>query len=373
MNIGVAREHGPREHRVALAPWGTQALVQHGHQVWVETGAGAEAGHPDAAYEASGARIVYSRIEVFARSDLVTAILAPEPREYELLRPGQAVFAFWALPTSRPEDFRALQAREVTVIALEGVTDARGRAPVLTSMSEIAGRLAVTIGGALLLNEYGGPGVVLGGAPGVPAAHIAILGAGTLGRAAARAALGAGAEVTLLDVSVEHLRDAVDSLPVPVRTMLATRPNIERALSYADLVLGAAATRGHRAPLLVTRDMLRLLRPRTVVMDFAIDMGGCFETSRPTHFPHPTYEVDGIVHFCVPNLPSCAARSATQALTSALLPYLTELATRGIDDAIAQTTDLRSGTYLYHGKCVQETLASAFGVPLETLPALTRL
>jgi len=259
------------------------------------------------------------------------------------------------------------------VIALEGVTDARGRAPVLTSMSEIAGRLAVTIGGALLLNEYGGPGVVLGGAPGVPAAHIAILGAGTLGRAAARAALGAGAEVTLLDVSVEHLRDAVDSLPVPVRTMLATRPNIERALSYADLVLGAAATRGHRAPLLVTRDMLRLLRPRTVVMDFAIDMGGCFETSRPTHFPHPTYEVDGIVHFCVPNLPSCAARSATQALTSALLPYLTELATRGIDDAIAQTTDLRSGTYLYHGRCVQETLASAFGVPLETLPALTRL
>jgi alanine dehydrogenase len=372
MNIGVAREHGPREHRVALAPWGAQALVQHGHQVWVETGAGVEAGHPDTAYEASGATIVYSRIEVFARSELVTAILAPEPREYELLRPGQAVFAFWAMPTSRPEDFRALQAREVTAIALEGVTDGRGRAPVLTCMSEIAGRLAITIGGALLLNEYGGAGVVLGGAPGVPPADIVILGAGTLGRSAARAALGAGAQVSLLDVSVEHLRDAVDSLPGPVRTTLATRPNVEHALSYADLVLGAAATRGQRAPLLVTRDMLRLLRPRTVVMDFAIDMGGCFETSRPTYFPHPTYEVEGVVHFCVPNLPSCAARSATQALTNALLPYLLELATRGIDDAIAEIADLRNGTYLYRGKCVQQTLANAFGVPLETVGTAAR-
>ncbi len=367
MNIGVAREHGPREHRVALAPWGAQALVQHGHQVWVETGAGVEAGHPDAAYEAVGARIVYSRIEVFARSELVTAILAPEPREYELLRPAQAVFAFWAMPTSRPEDFKALQAREVTAIAFEGITDPHGRAPVLTSMSEIAGRLAMTIGGALLLNEYGGPGVVLGGAPGVPPADIVILGAGTLGRSAARAALGAGAEVTLLDVSVEHLRDAVESLPGPVRTLLATRPNIERALSVADLVLGAAATRGQRAPVLVTREMLRLMRPRTVVMDFAIDMGGCFETSRPTHFPDPTYEVDGIVHFCVPNLPSCAARSATQALTNALLPYVAELAARGVDEAIAQIPDLRNGTYLHRGRCVQESLARAFGVRLETL------
>jgi alanine dehydrogenase len=168
---------------------------------------------------------------------------------------------------------------------------------------------------------------------------------------------------------VEHLRDAVESLPGPVRTLLATRPNIERALSFADLVLGAAATRGQRAPVLVTRDMLKLMRPRTVVMDFAIDMGGCVETSRPTQFPHPTYEVDGIVHFCVPNLPSCAARSATQALTNALLPYLTELATRGVDDAVSGIPDLRSGTYLHHGKCVQESLARAFGVPLATIPA----
>jgi alanine dehydrogenase len=367
MNIGVAREKGAREHRVALTPWGVQSLVQQGHRVWVEAAAGVEAGHPDAEYEAVGAKIAYSRMEVFTRADLVTGVFAPDPGEYDLLRAGQAVFGFWAMPTVRPEDFRALQSREVTAIAIEGVTDPRGRAPVLTCMSEIAGGLAITIGGTLLLNEYGGKGILLGGAPGVPPADVVILGAGTLGRSAARAALGAGAEVTLVDVSVEHLRDAVEGLPGPVRTMLATRPSIEHALSFADLVLGAAAVRGGRAPLLVTREMLRLMRPRSVVMDLAIDMGGCFETSRPTHFPHPTYEVDGIVHFCVPNVPSCAARSATQALTNALLPYLTELAGRGIEEALAQISDLRAGTYLYRGRCVQETLARAFGVPLETI------
>jgi alanine dehydrogenase len=368
MNIGVAREHGPREHRVSLAPWGVQSLVQQGQRVWVEAGAGVDAGHPDAEYEAVGAKIAYSRMEVFGRADLVTGVFAPEPGEYDLLRPGQSVFAFWAMPTARPEDFRALQSREVTAIAIEGVTDARGRAPVLTCMSEIAGGLAITIGGTLLLTEYGGKGVLLGGAPGVPPADVVILGAGTLGRSAARAALGAGAEVTLLDVSVEHLRDAVESQPGAVRTMLATRPSIERALSFADLVLAAAAVRGQRAPLLVTREMLRLMRPRSVIMDLAIDMGGCFETSRPTHFPHPTYEIDDIVHFCVPNVPSGAARSATQALTNALLPYLTQIATLGLDEALAQVAGLRSGTYLYRGKCVQETLARVFGVPLEKLP-----
>ncbi len=369
MNIGVAREHGPREHRVALAPWGVQSLIQHDHRVWVEAGAGAEAGHPDAEYEAVGAKIAYSRMEVFARADLVTGVFAPTPAEYELLRAGQSVFAFWAMPTLRPEEFCALQGREVTAIAIEGVTDARGRAPVLTCMSEIAGGLAITIGGALLLSEYGGKGVLLGGAPGVPPADVAILGAGTLGRSAARAALGAGAEVTLLDVSVEHLRDAVQSLPGAVRTMLATRPSIEYALSFADLVLAAAAVRGQRAPLLVTREMLKLMRPRSVVMDLAIDMGGCFETSRPTHFPHPTYEVDGVVHFCVPNVPSGAARSATQALTNALLPFLTQIADLGMDEALTQLPGLRAGTYLYRGRCVQQTLARVFGVPLDKLPA----
>jgi alanine dehydrogenase len=367
MDIGVGREPRAREHRVALAPWGVQALVQQGHRVWIETGAGVEAGHPDADYESAGARIAYSRIEVFQRAELLTGVFAPDPHEYDLLRPGQAVFAFWALPTARPEDFRALQAREVTAIAIEAVTDPRGNAPVLTCMSEIAGGLAISIAGTLLLNEYGGQGILLGGAPGVPPANVVILGAGTLGRSAARAALGAGADVTLLDVSVEHLREAVEALHGAVRTLLATRPNIDYSLSFADLVLAAAAVRGQRAPLLVTRAMLKRMRPRSVVMDLAIDMGGCCETSRPTHFPHPTYEADGILHFCVPNVPSCAARSATQALTNALLPYLTELAGHGIQAALARVPDLRCGSYLYRGRCVQESLARAFDVPYEPL------
>jgi alanine dehydrogenase len=235
-------------------------------------------------------------------------------------------------------------------------------------MSEIAGSLAVVLGSGLLLNEFGGKGIVLGGVPGVPPASFVVLGAGVLGRAAARAALGLGAQVTLLDVSVAHLRKAASHLPSTVTTMLATPPNIEKALSFADLVLGAVAVREQRAPVLVTREMLRLMKPRTVVVDLAIDMGGCFETSRPTTFPSPTYEVDGILHMCVPNLPSVAARTATQALTNATLPYLVAVADQGIDAALRAHPDLARGTYVYRGRCASEALARAFGVEWWRLP-----
>jgi alanine dehydrogenase len=352
---------------VALTPLAVKALVQHGHRLWVESQAGLEAGHTDAEYESAGATIVYSRMELFVRSDLVIGVFAPEPHEYHLLRAGQVVFCFWALPTARPEDIRVLQEREATAVAHEAITDRDGRLPVLTAMSEIAGGLAITIGGGLLLNEFGGKGILLGGAPGVPPADVVILGAGVLGRSAARAALGAGAEVTLLDVSVEHLRDAVSSLDGSVRTLLATRPNIETALHGADLVICSAAVRGQRAPLLITRDLLKLLEPHSVIMDFAIDMGGCCETSHPTSFPHPVFELDNILHFCVPNVPSVAARSATQALANALLPYIIEIAEQGFDRAVARRNDLRAGTYLYRGRCANETLARAFGVPFEPI------
>jgi alanine dehydrogenase len=197
-----------------------------------------------------------------------------------------------------------------------------------------------------------------------------ILGAGVLGRAAARAAVGAGAHVTLLDVVVEHLREAALEARHPVTTMLATRPNVEKALSFADLVLGAVAVRGERAPVLVTRDMLRAMKPRSVVMDLSIDMGGCFETSRPTAFPAPVYEAEGVLHFCVPNLPSAAARSATQALTNAVLPYLEAVAGQGFERALAARPELRRGTYLYRGRCAKESLARAFGLPPWPLPGL---
>jgi alanine dehydrogenase len=229
-------------------------------------------------------------------------------------------------------------------------------------MSEIAGSLAVTVAASLLLTHLGGKGIVLGGAPGVPPASLVILGAGVAGRAAARHALGLGAAVTLLDQDVEPLR-AVANAGSGIATMLATKPNLEKALSFADVVLGAVARHGERAPVLVTRDMLRGMRPRSVVVDLAIDMGGCFETSRPTTLPSPTYEVEGIVHFCVPNLPSAAARSSTLALTNALLPYLLEVAGGGLDKALAARPELRRGTYVSGGRCVRESLARSFALP----------
>jgi alanine dehydrogenase len=371
VDLGVPRETRAREHRVSLAPSAVRALVQHGHRVWVETGAGAGAGHPDGDYESAGATVAFSRMEPFARTDLVVGVFAPDPQEHEMLRRGQAVFAFWGLPTLRPEDLRAFQSREITAVGLEAIEDDRGVAPVLTSMSEIAGGLAVTVGGGLLLNDLGGKGILLGGAPGVPPANFVILGAGVLGRSAARAALGAGAAVTLLDQSVARLRAAVLEIGRPVTTILSTRPNLEKALSFADLVLGAVAVHGQRAPLLVTRAMLKLMRPRSVILDLSIDMGGCCETSRPTSFPNPTYEVDGILHCCIPNLPSMAARSSTLALTNALLPYLLEVAQSGFERALEVLPDLARGTYLYRGRCARKSLARAFGVPWEPLPGAT--
>jgi alanine dehydrogenase len=368
MNLGIPRETGAREHRVALMPSGVKALVQQGHRVWVETGAGVGAGHPDADYESAGATIAFSRAEVLGRPELLVGVHAPPPREYDSFRPRQVWFAFWALPASRPEDLRSLLAREATAVGLEVIEDDQGHAPVLTCMSEIAGALALTVGSGLLLNEFGGKGILIGGAPGVPPAQLVILGAGVLGRSAARAAAATGAHVTLLDVVIERLREAALEARHPVTTMLATRPNIEKALTFADLVLGAAAVRGARAPVLVSRDMLRLMKPRSVVMDLSIDMGGCFETSRPTSFPSPVYEAEGILHFCVPNLPSAAARSATQALTNAVLPYLEAVAAHGFERATGALPELRRGTYLYRGRCAKESLARAFALPYEPLP-----
>jgi alanine dehydrogenase len=368
VDIGIPKETRASEHRVALTPSGVKALVQDGHRVWVEVDAGAAAGHANAEYEGAGARIAYSRHEVFTRAGLIGGVFAPVPAEYALLQKDQVVLAFWALPAARPEDLRALVAREVTAVGIEAIEDAEGRAPVRMSMSEIAGSLAVIMGAGLLLNEFGGKGILLGGVPGVPPAHFVILGAGVLGRAAAHAALGLGAQVTLLDQSVEHLRQAARELPGPVTSMLATRPNVEKALGFADLVLGAVAAAGQRAPVLVTRDMLRFMKPRSLVLDLSIDMGGCFETSRPTSFTSPTYEVDGIRHMCIPNLPSGAARAATQALTNATLPYLLALARDGFEAAARAHPELGRGTYLHRGRCVKESLAAAFGLELQALP-----
>ncbi len=363
MDIGIPKESLAHEHRVALTPSGVRALTERGHRVYVETGAGGEAGHTDGDYESAGATVVYARDEVFHRAELLLGVLAPRPAEYPLLRAGQTVLAFWMLPAAHGEHLRALMERQVTAIGLEAIEDDDGQAPALMAMSEIAGALGVIVGAGLLLNLYGGKGVLLTGAPGVPPAQLVILGAGVLGQAAARAAVGLGAEILLLDVSAAKLREALDRLPRPVATMVATPHNIGRALAFADLVIAAPAVRGERAPVIITRAMLRRMKPRTVIMDFAIDMGGCLETSRPTYFPHPTYEEEGILHCCVPNLPSIVARSATQALTNTVRPWVLALADQGAERALADDPTLRRGAYVHGGRCVKESLAHLFGLP----------
>ena len=374
MDIGIPKETAAREHRVALAPSGVKALVQQGARVWVENGRRRRGGLLRRRLRAGGrARSCTAAHEVFARASSWSAINAPSRAEYELLQPGQVVLASGRCRRRVPRTSARCTEREVTAVGVEVIEDDDGNAPVLTSMSEIAGRLALTIGSGLLLNEFGGKGILLSGAPGVPPANFVILGrrrARPLG-GAGRARHGRPGDAARL--SVEHLRYALEHLP---------RDGADDARHEAEHREGALASptsswaRWRSAAsarrMLVTREMLRLMKPRSVVMDLSIDMGGCFETSRPTSFPNPIYEVDGILHFCVPNLPSVAARSATLALTNALLPYLHEVARRGIDGALAAAPDLGRGTYLYRGRCRSESLARVFGVPYEPLPARRR-
>jgi alanine dehydrogenase len=362
VDIGIPRELRTHEHRVALTPGGVRALTERGHRVYVESGAGGEAGHGDDDYRSAGGTVAYARDEVFQRAELLLGVAPPGPDEYRLLQPGQTVMAFWTLPTAHGEDLRMLVQRQITAIGLEVVRDEDGHAPALMAMSEIAGSLAVIVGAGLLLNEFGGKGILLTGSPGVPPANLVILGTGVLGQAAARAAVGIGAEVLLIDNDIAQLRRAVDRLPRAVPTMVCNQQNLERALVFADLVIASPGARGERAPVLITRQLLRKMKPRSILMDLAIDMGGCAETSRPTSFPNPTYEAEGVTHFCVPNLSTTVARSATKALTNTILPWVLELVQEGIDTALAQNPMLRRGTYLHHGRCAMPSLCEAFGL-----------
>lgn len=363
MDVGLIKDLRPFEHRIGLTPGGVRALTERGHRVYVENDAGLEAGFPNEAYREVGATVVYSVDEVRLRSQLVVRLSPPTPDECERFQPGQVVISGWHLAVASSECFSKLLEGRVTTVGYEIIEDDDGHAPVLEAMSEIAGRLAVTIGAGLLLNEFGGKGLLIGGAPGIPPASMVILGAGTLGREAARFARGIGAHVVVLDRDIKALRRLQHETPDEIPTMVASQARIERALAFADLFLCAIALHGERTPILITRDMLKLMKPRSVIMDLSIDQGGCCETSRPTDFSNPTYEVDGITHFCVPNLPSTASRASTRALTNAILPYVEEIADKGFDRAVRENNALRRGTYTYDGHCVHEGVARVFDVP----------
>jgi len=367
MDVGLLRDRRPFEHRIGLTPGGVKALTDRGHRVYVENDAGLGAGFTNENYRQVGATIVFSEEEVLLRSQLVLRISPPAPAEYGRYQPGQVVISSWHLALAPADRIAILLEHGIATVGYEIIEDERGHAPVLEAMSEMAGRLAVTIGSGLLLNEFGGKGLLICGSPGIPPASLVILGAGTLGRAAAETARGIGAHVVVLDRDVDALRRVQDRVGFDVPTMIATRRNIEKALGFADLFLCAVAVHGERTPILVTRDMLGLMKPRSVVMDLSIDQGGCCETSRPTDFSNPTYEVDGIIHFCVPNLPSTASRASTRALTNSILPFVEEIADKGFERAVADNGALRRGTYTYGGACVRRGLAEQLGVPYRDL------
>jgi alanine dehydrogenase len=362
MDIGLVKDRRPFEHRIGLTPGAVKSLVGRGHRVYVEDDAGFEAGFTNEDYQQAGATIVYSEEEVLMRSKLVVRVSPPPVSDYEKFQPGQIILGSWHLAVTPEDGFRTLLDRKVTTIGIEIIEEDDGHAPVLQAMSEIAGRLAVIIGSGLLLNEFGGKGLLFNGAPGIPPASMVILGGGTLGCEAARYARGMGGHVVVLDRDIRALRRVQSYTSDEVPTMVATRPNIEKALAFADLFLCAVAVHGERTPVMVTRDMLKVMKPRSVIMDLSIDQGGGFETSRPTDFSNPTYEVDDIIHFCVPNLPSTASRASTRALTNAILPFVKEIADKGFKQAGCENPALQRGTYTHDGHCVRAGLSRSFGV-----------
>ncbi len=370
MEFGVPAEVRDLENRVGLTPPGVLALTKAGHQVYVERNAGATAGFSDEDYRAAGAQIVYSAEEAYRRADVVVKVTRPTRDEHALFRTGQTIFSFLHLAVSSPDLLDALTARRITAIAYELVQKEDGCLPVLVPMSQTAGRLAPIIAGQLLTTHRGGRGTLLSGLPGVPAAAVVILGGGELGFSAARAFWGIGAQVTVLDKDMNQLRRIEEFFNGKVNTVLYNEYNLKRAVSYADVFVGAVQTPGKRAPILVTRDMVRSMRKRSVIIDFSIDSGGCVETSRPTTIRDQTFVEEGVIHFCVPNLTAIAARTTSYALTNASLPYLLSIGSEGVGTALKTHPALAAGTVLYQGKLVSRIVASALGKPVEgTLPA----
>ncbi|MCO6419363.1 alanine dehydrogenase [Siccirubricoccus sp. KC 17139] len=370
MLIGVPREVKNHEYRVGLVPASVRELTSRGHRVLVETGAGAGIGFPDATYAAAGAAIAPNAAQIFATAELVVKVKEPQPAEWQQLRPGQILFTYLHLAPD-PEQTRGLLESRCTAIAYETVTSPEGGLPLLAPMSEVAGRMAVQVGARCLEKELGGAGILLSGVPGVPGARVAILGGGVVGSNAARIAAGMRARVVVLDRSPRVL-DALDrEFGGQVATLFATAEAVEQAVTEADLVIGAVLVPGAAAPRLVTRAMLGAMRPGSVLVDVAIDQGGCFETSRPTTHAEPTYVVDGIIHYCVTNMPGAVARTSAVALNNATLPFVVQLAELGFPGALAANPHLAQGLNLQAGRIVHPAVAAAMG--MEPLPLAAAL
>ena len=363
MIVGVPREIKTAEHRVALVPAGAESLRGDGHTLFVEQGAGTGSGFADDAYRAVGATIVPTAADVWARCEMVLKVKEPVEPEWPCMRKGQVVFTYFHFAASEPLT-RAVIRSNIVAIAYETVQLPSGELPLLTPMSEVAGRMAVQEGAKYLEKVYGGSGVLLGGVPGVLPAEVLIIGGGTVGANAAKMAAGLGAHVTLLDLSLDRLRYLADTLPPNVDPLFSNRHNLVEQLRKADLVIGAVLLPGAKAPKLVRREDLKLMKPGSVIVDVAVDQGGCIETIKPTTHENPTYVVDGIIHYGVANMPGGVPRTSTLALTNATFAYAKRLAKHGWRQACREDAALFLGLNVVEGKVVYPGVAEAFGLPL---------
>jgi alanine dehydrogenase len=361
MTIGVPKEIKPQENRVALLPSGVYQLTQRGHDVLVERGAGIGSGYGDGEYAQAGAQLLDAHAEVFASAGLIVKVKEPLPEEFGLLRPGQILFTYLHLAADRGLT-EALARSRVAAVAYETV-EVNRRLPLLEPMSEIAGRMSVIVGAYFLAKHRGGKGVLLGGVPGVLPGRVVVLGGGTSGVNAARMATGLGADVTILEVDVERMR-FLDITMHAAHTLYSSPAHIMELLPTVDLLIGAVLVPGSRAPKLISRAMLRSMRPGSVLVDIAIDQGGCAETSRPTTHEHPVFTEEGVLHYCVANMPAAYARTATQALTNVTYRYVELLADHGLSGAFQRDPHLRSGLNLFDGNVTYRSVAEAHGLPL---------
>lgn len=370
MRIGVPKEIKNHEYRVGLTPSSVRELVVNGHEVRIETNAGAGIDISDEDYRNAGATILETAAEIYAWADLIVKVKEPQPGECKMLREGQVIFTFLHLAPD-PEQAKLLLESGCIAIAYETVTDGQGRLPLLAPMSEVAGRMSIQAGAHALEKAQGGRGILLGGVPGVAPGHIVVLGGGVVGTNALRMAIGMEAEVTVLDKSLKRLRELDFEYGAALNTIYATQDAIDQYVMKADLVIGAVLIPGASAPRLVSRTMLSQMKPGAVLVDVSIDQGGCFETSIPTTHTQPTYMIDGVVHYCVTNMPGGAPRTSTFALNNATLPFIVELANKGYKRALLEDIHLRDGLNVHQGKITHPAVATALGykfyAPLEVL------
>ena len=362
MEIGILRESRADENRLPLTPMGVSDLAHAGAKVFIETKAGEKCGYPDTDFEAAGGTICYSKKEVIGRCQLLLMVGSPGLEEIQALMPNQIVGCFWQLVLQKKETIALLREKKITLLGYEIMETEDHDLPILHSSSEIAGSMCASIAQYLLQNHGGGRGILLGGGAGIPPGVVLILGAGALGSAAAHACCGAGAQVMVLDRNPEKLGRLHRDLGGRIITSISTKQNILKGMEFANVVIGAASLAGRKTPLLITREMMKRMRPKSIFMDLSIDLGGVSETSRPTTFDSPTYVDENVLHYCVPNMPSNVARTATQALNNALLPHIIMLQEKGYNQAMVDSAVMRNGTYIHMGNCLKPWIKEYFQI-----------